>query len=132
MATREAAERALAGDVDTSSGDRMGFLVSDGTHWVLAQLSPAHTISPPAPVATAVLHDAVLPVLVVDESTIGYHHSVEAAVGAATESGGLAFIANPPSAQQVMNAASRGITLPRKTTSFGPKPRIGFVLRLVD
>ena len=132
MATREAAERALADDLTTHPGKRTGFLVSDGTEWVLAQLSPGRATEAPAPVAAAILHDTVLPVLVVDESTIGYHHSVDAALRSATETRGLAFIATPPSAEQVMNAARQGITLPRKTTSFGPKPRIGFVLRVVD
>jgi hypothetical protein len=107
-------------------------LVSDGREWALAELAPASPSSErPAPVAAAILHDTVLPLLAVDESTIGYHHSVDAALRAATETDGLAFITNPPSAEQVMIAARHGVTLPRKTTSFGPKPRIGFVLRLI-
>ena len=132
LATREAAERALADGLTTDHGTRVAFLVSDGRKWVAAQVATGRTTEPPERVAAAILHDTVLPVLVADESTIGYHHSVDAALRSATETGGLAFIANPPSAEQVMRAARQGITLPRKTTSFGPKPRIGFVLRLVD
>jgi uncharacterized protein (DUF1015 family) len=132
MATRDAAERALADDLTTQPGRRTGLLVSDGTQWVLAELSPDRATDTAPPVAAAILHNTVLPGLVADESTIGYHHSVDTALRAATDTGGLAFIATPPSAEQVMDAARQGITLPRKTTSFGPKPRIGFVLRMIE
>jgi uncharacterized protein (DUF1015 family) len=132
VASREAAERALAAGLTSEHGTRFALLVSDGTEWMLARLAAGSSAERPAAVATAILHDTVLPLLVVDESTIGYHHSVDAALRAATETGGLAFIANPPSAEQVMTAARHGVTLPRKTTSFGPKPRIGFVMRLID
>jgi uncharacterized protein (DUF1015 family) len=130
VAGRDAAERALAAGLISEHGKHVALLVSDGREWALVGPAPASPSS--APVATALLHDTVLPMLAADESTIGYHHSVEAALRAATETGGLAFIANPPSAEQVMMAARDGVTLPRKTTSFGPKPRIGFVLRLID
>jgi uncharacterized protein (DUF1015 family) len=130
--SREAAERTLA-DRDTSAEDtRNCLLVSDGSQWAVANLAPGVFAGPPDAVATVLLHDAVLPPLAVDESTIGYHHDVDATLRAAIESQGLAFIASPPSAEQVMSAAQRGVKLPRKTTSFGPKPRIGFVLRPMD
>jgi uncharacterized protein (DUF1015 family) len=132
VTSREAAERALATGLSSEYGTHLAFLVSDGTEWTLAQPPPGRSAGPPVAVAAAVLHDSVLPLLVADESTIGYHHSVDGALRAATETDGLAFIANPPSAEQVMTAARHGVTLPRKTTSFGPKPRIGFVLRLID
>jgi uncharacterized protein (DUF1015 family) len=128
---REAAERFLA-DSDTSADTRTCLLVSDGSRWAVAQLAPGVSAGPPEAVATAVLHEAVLPPLAVDESTIGYHHDVDATLRAAIQSEGLAFLASPPSAEQVMSAAQRGVKLPRKTTSFGPKPRIGFVLRPMD
>jgi len=133
VGSREAAERRLAEARLTSRYDAStSFLVSDGSQWLVGQLAPGVSAKPPASVAAAVLHDAVLPPLSVDESTIGYHHSVDATLRAAVESEGLAFIASPPSAEQVMTAAQRGVKLPRKTTSFGPKPRIGFVLRPMD
>jgi uncharacterized protein (DUF1015 family) len=35
----------------------------------------------------------------------------------------------PPRLDQVMAAARRGAMMPRKSTSFAPKPRMGVVLR---
>ena len=52
-----------------------------------------------------------------------------AAVGAAREAGGTAVICNPVSAADVRAVAENGERMPRKSTSFGPKPRTGLVLR---
>ncbi len=47
----------------------------------------------------------------------------------ATAPGGTAVISNPVSVQDVIEIAARGERVPRKSTSFGPKPRTGLVLR---
>ena len=52
-----------------------------------------------------------------------------AAVEAAREAGGTAVICNPVSAADVRAVAENGERMPRKSTSFGPKPRTGLVLR---
>ena len=52
-----------------------------------------------------------------------------AAVEAAREAGGTAVIGNPESAADVRAVAENGERMPRKSTSFGPKPRTGLVLR---
>jgi uncharacterized protein (DUF1015 family) len=36
---------------------------------------------------------------------------------------------HPPTVAQVMQSAADGIRMPRKSTSFAPKPRMGVVMR---
>jgi uncharacterized protein (DUF1015 family) len=65
-----------------------------------------------------------------DERTVRViHHDACAAVRAADETGGTAVICNPLSAQDVVAVAAHGERVPRKSTSFGPKPRTGLVIR---
>jgi len=52
-----------------------------------------------------------------------------AAAGAARQAGGTAVICNPVSAPDVRSVAENGERMPRKSTSFGPKPRTGLVMR---
>jgi uncharacterized protein (DUF1015 family) len=47
----------------------------------------------------------------------------------ASAPGGTAVISNPVSFHDVIEIAARGERVPRKSTSFGPKPRTGLVLR---
>jgi uncharacterized protein (DUF1015 family) len=51
------------------------------------------------------------------------------ASGGASAAGGTAVISNPASFQVVAQIAAHGERVPRKSTSFGPKPRTGLVLR---
>jgi uncharacterized protein (DUF1015 family) len=53
----------------------------------------------------------------------------ERAAGAAPVAGGTAVICNPASFEAVIGIAAHGERVPRKSTSFGPKPRTGLVLR---
>jgi uncharacterized protein (DUF1015 family) len=53
----------------------------------------------------------------------------ECPVGAASAGGGTAVISNPVSFEAVIQIAAHGERVPRKSTSFGPKPRTGLVLR---
>jgi uncharacterized protein (DUF1015 family) len=46
-----------------------------------------------------------------------------------TAPGGTAVISNPVSFRDVIEIAAQGERVPRKSTSFGPKPRTGLVLR---
>jgi uncharacterized protein (DUF1015 family) len=52
-----------------------------------------------------------------------------AAVQAARQAGGTAVICNPVAAADVRAVAANGERMPRKSTSFGPKPRTGIVMR---
>ncbi|MGH3158222.1 MAG: DUF1015 domain-containing protein, partial [Streptosporangiaceae bacterium] len=60
------------------------------------------------------------------------HHDAQAALQAAADSGGTAVICNPVSAEDVRAVAADGERVPRKSTSFGPKPRTGLVIRTFD
>jgi uncharacterized protein (DUF1015 family) len=59
------------------------------------------------------------------------HDAAEAARMAA-DAGGTAVICNPMPLAAVMDIAAHGEQVPRKSTSFGPKPRTGLVLRTFD
>ena len=53
----------------------------------------------------------------------------ECPADAAPAAGGTAVISNPASFGAVIQIAAHGERVPRKSTSFGPKPRTGLVLR---
>ncbi len=57
------------------------------------------------------------------------HHDAGAAVAVAREAGGTAVLCSAMSPGDVYAVASRGERVPRKSTSFAPKPRTGLVLR---
>jgi uncharacterized protein (DUF1015 family) len=64
-----------------------------------------------------------------DERTVRMvHHDAAAAIETARPDG-TAVICNPAPAEDVLAIAAGGETVPRKTTSFGPKPRTGLVIR---
>jgi uncharacterized protein (DUF1015 family) len=69
------------------------------------------------------------------ESNVLIDHDAADAVRAvsfgpgATAPGGTAVISNPLSFHDVIEIAAQGDRVPRKSTSFGPKPRTGLVLR---
>ncbi|WP_433472087.1 DUF1015 family protein [Spirillospora sp. CA-142024] len=60
------------------------------------------------------------------------HDDASAAVARARRTGGTAVILNPLKVADVLAIAGQGERVPRKSTSFGPKPRTGLVLRLLD
>jgi uncharacterized protein (DUF1015 family) len=57
------------------------------------------------------------------------HHDPVAAVQLAVRSEGTAVILKPLAIADVLAIAAEGERVPRKSTSFGPKPRTGLVLR---
>ncbi len=65
-----------------------------------------------------------------DRSVRAVHDPAEAIKSAEDYSGGTAVICCPMSAAQVYEVAALGQRVPRKSTSFGPKPRTGLVMRL--
>jgi hypothetical protein len=64
-----------------------------------------------------------------DPEHIGYLHDTGAAIREAVRSGGTAVLLNPVEEGVVRRLAEQGVTMPRKSTSFGPKPATGLVLR---
>lgn len=75
------------------------------------------------------LHTTWLPAWGNGAATVEYVHGVDTAVGRAEELGAIAVLLPAPSLGSVFAAARRGAPLPAKATSFGPKPRVGMVMR---
>jgi uncharacterized protein (DUF1015 family) len=57
------------------------------------------------------------------------HDAANAVRAVSGDAGGTAVISNPVSFGAVVEIAANGERVPRKSTSFGPKPRTGLVLR---
>ncbi len=67
-----------------------------------------------------------------NERDVLISHDAAEAVRMAADSGGTAVICNPMPLAAVMDIAAHGEKVPRKSTSFGPKPRTGLVLRTIE
>ena len=63
---------------------------------------------------------------------ISYIHDAASAVGKAAQLGGTAVLMRPVREEAVRELAEQGVMMPRKSTSFGPKPATGLVLRVLD
>ena len=63
---------------------------------------------------------------------VRYVHDAAGALRAARRSNGTAVLLKPVELGDVLAVAAHGERMPRKSTSFGPKPRTGLVLRLLD
>jgi hypothetical protein len=116
---REAALAALSPD----DPERAVFAVSDGRSWVALATKRRHEVD------AAVLHNQLFPVWNVAEQQVGYHHSLDQALHNTAQQPGVVIAVSPPGLDQVMASAARGERMPRKSTSFAPKPRMGVVLR---
>jgi uncharacterized protein (DUF1015 family) len=99
------------------------FWVSDGVRWAVIQTDHRSTVD------AAVLHDDLLPAWHVSEEQVSYHHSLDQALQVAAREPSVVVMVQPPTLADVTNAAARGERLPRKSTSFAPKPRMGVVMR---
>lgn len=60
---------------------------------------------------------------------ITYIHDAAATVALAERHGGTSVLLHPVREDVVRDLARQGVTMPRKSTSFGPKPATGLVLR---
>jgi uncharacterized protein (DUF1015 family) len=100
-------------------------VLSDGTDW-------ASWHGEVADLDTAALHHHLLPAWGVRDEDLLYVHDLDQAVVRATQVNGLAVLLRPPSVGAVLAASTQGLMMPRKSTSFGPKPRMGLLLRLLD
>ncbi|MFD3699228.1 DUF1015 family protein [Streptomyces sp. NPDC058646] len=63
---------------------------------------------------------------------IAYIHDAAATVAMAERHNGTAVLLHPVREEVVRDLARQGVTMPRKSTSFGPKPATGLVLRSLD
>ena len=141
-----------AGDADAAVGATMEALAAagaEGTAFVLSDGVAAHLLSSPdADRLTAALPDdrspawrgldvttahrylvGVLWGLADEENTVGFAHSPQEALAAASTAGGTALLLNPTPVGAVLAVAAAGERMPRKSTLFTPKPRSGLVLR---
>ncbi|MCW8380860.1 DUF1015 domain-containing protein [Streptomyces justiciae] len=67
-----------------------------------------------------------------DPTRIAYIHDTAATVRKAERDGGTAVLMHPVREEVVRDLARQGVTMPRKSTSFGPKPASGLVLRALE
>jgi uncharacterized protein (DUF1015 family) len=74
-------------------------------------------------------HDAADAVRAVSGDAAATDVAERDSAGPAPTAGGTAVISNPASFEAVIRIAACGERVPRKSTSFGPKPRTGLVLR---
>ncbi|GAA2863181.1 hypothetical protein GCM10010517_22250 [Streptosporangium fragile] len=131
-----------AGLAALEKADGPAYLLSAGdTAYLLTDPDPAQVeqAMPPDRSAgwrslnTSVLAEFLLPKvwgMDDDERTVRIvHHDPEAAVRLARQTGGTAVLLRPLAVDDVLAVAARGERVPRKSTSFGPKPLTGMVLR---
>lgn len=108
-------------------------LLTDPDPTQLAYAMPAERSERWNRLNTSVLTEFVLPKvwgMRDDERSVRIvHHDAQAAADLAATTGGTAVILNPLAVEDVLAVAAGGERVPRKSTSFGPKPRTGLVLR---
>ncbi|HZG06629.1 MAG TPA: DUF1015 domain-containing protein [Streptomyces sp.] len=125
--------------LETTPGNAL-LLTGDGVFHLLHDPDPAlvaRTVRDDRPeewrrLDATVLHSVLLGTVwrVPDSSAeIGYLHDAAAAVAQAERLEGSAILLRAVAEDTVRELARRGVTMPRKSTSFGPKPATGLVLR---
>jgi len=130
-------------ELASAGADGVAFLLAgDGRVYLLTDPDPALVSSAVADqpselwqqLPAAVLQDLLLARIwgiEDDDRSVRAVHDAGAAIEAADEEPvGTAVICSPMSPGQVYQVAALGRRVPRKSTSFGPKPRTGLVLRL--
>ncbi|WP_432188147.1 DUF1015 domain-containing protein [Streptomyces sp. Tue6028] len=125
-----------------AAGDGNAFLLAgDGAFHLLDRPDPAllaRTIPADRPEAWRTLDATVLHATLLDHiwaipedspAHIAYIHDTTATVEKAERDGGTAVLMHPVREEVVRDLARQGVKMPRKSTSFGPKPASGLVLR---
>ncbi|MBT2399581.1 DUF1015 family protein [Streptomyces sp. ISL-100] len=129
------AEAATAGNAFLLAGDGAYHLIDRPDEALLSRTIPADR-----PAAWRTLDATVLHATLLDHmwsipdapEDIAYIHGTEAAVTQAERHGGTAVLMHPVREEVVRDLARQGVTMPRKSTSFGPKPATGLVLRSLE
>ncbi|MFF5016056.1 DUF1015 domain-containing protein [Streptomyces sp. NPDC001165] len=119
-------------------------LAGDGAFHLIDLPDPdllARTIPEDRPAAWRSLDATVLHATLLDHvwhipedspAHIAYIHDTAATVAKAEHDGGTAVLLHPVHEDVVRDLARQGVTMPRKSTSFGPKPASGLVLRALE
>ncbi|CAL9605682.1 DUF1015 domain-containing protein [Streptomyces sp. Tu 3180] len=130
------AEAARTGNAFLLAGDGAFHLVDRPAPELLARTVPADRPAAWRTLDATVLHATLLAhVWHVPEDSparIAYIHDTAATVEKAERDGGTAVLMHPVREDVVRDLARQGVTMPRKSTSFGPKPASGLVLRALD
>ncbi|MEV5381110.1 DUF1015 domain-containing protein [Streptomyces nondiastaticus] len=120
------------GNAFVLAGDGRFHLLDRPDPALLARLVPADRPEAWRSLDATVLHSVLLEHVwrvPDDPEHIGYIHETAAAVKQAERHGGTAVLMHPVKEDVVRELAEQGVTMPRKSTSFGPKPATGLVLR---
>ncbi|MFI2633418.1 DUF1015 domain-containing protein [Streptomyces collinus] len=129
-------DAARAGNAFLLAGDGAFHLVDDPDPDLLARTIPADRPEAWRTLDATVLHATLLEhVWRIPEDSpahIAYIHDTAATVEKAERDGGTAVLMHPVREEVVRDLARQGVTMPRKSTSFGPKPATGLVLRALD
>ncbi|MEU9667881.1 DUF1015 domain-containing protein [Streptomyces bobili] len=135
---------ALDALADASTEGNAFLLAGDGAFHLLDRPDPAllaRTIPADRPQAWRTLDATVLHATLLDQvwhipeddpTRIAYIHDTAATVDKAERDAGTAVLLHPVREEVVRDLARQGVTMPRKSTSFGPKPASGLVLRALD
>jgi uncharacterized protein (DUF1015 family) len=130
------ADAACAGNAFLLAGDGSFHLVDHPDPDLLARTVPADRPTAWRTLDATVLHATLLDhVWHIPEDSpahIAYIHDAAATVAKAERDGGTAVLMHPVREEVVRDLARQGVTMPRKSTSFGPKPASGLVLRALD
>lgn len=130
------ADAACAGNAFLLAGDGAFHLLDRPDPDLLARTIPADRPAAWRTLDATVLHAALLDhvwhIPEDDPTRIAYIHDTAATVEKAERDGGTAVLMHPVREEVVRDLARQGVTMPRKSTSFGPKPASGLVLRALD
>ncbi len=128
-----------------------GLATATGPAFVLAGDGPSHLLTNPDPMQvehampadrsarwramdTSILSEFLLPKVwgISDDErqVLVVHHDPYAAVRLARQLSGTAVLLNPLATEDALAVAALGERVPRKSTSFSPKPRTGLVMRV--
>lgn len=114
-------ERPQAEAVNALSASRLA--ATDGRRWAVLDLEVS-----PDQAAVEVLHRQIIPALPHGPTGVGYHHTVDDALGGA-RSEAISVLMPAPSVDLVLRVAEADRLLPEKATSFQPKPSLGVLIR---
>ncbi|GAA3793645.1 DUF1015 family protein [Streptomyces phyllanthi] len=129
---------------DAACAGNAFLLAGDGSFHLLDHPAPdllARTVPTGHPAAWRTLDATVLHATLLDHvwhipedspAHIAYIHDAKATVEKAERDGGTAVLLHPVREEVVRDLARQGVTMPRKSTSFGPKPASGLVLRALE
>ncbi|MGN5636784.1 DUF1015 family protein [Streptomyces sp. AC154] len=123
---------ATEGNAFLLAGDGGFHLVDRPEEALLARTVPADRPKAWRTLDATVLHSTLLDHvwrIPDDPAHIAYIHDTAAAVEQAERHDATAVLMHPVREEVVRDLARQGVTMPRKSTSFGPKPATGLVLR---